>query len=148
MSPPLILVSYYLVNHTRKEFHYFENQQSIFKVLQESLAAYPEWKETDDLHVESELSDSTDLIEHFLNDLEYKDLQAVAEGACIGCDEPIECGAQGYCAMCWNERYGYEEEKEEKDDACIECNEPIVGGAKGYCEQCWQRTLRYEDDYE
>jgi len=139
MSPP----SYYLVNHSRKEFHYFENKQSIFKVLQESLA-YPGWKDTDDLHVESELSGSTVLIEHLLNDLEYKDLHAT--DGCIGCDESIQCGANGYCAKCWNERFGCEEKEE--DEACIECNDPILGGAKGYCEQCWQRTLRYEDDCE
>ena len=92
---------YYLVNHTRKEFYSFDNKQSIFKILKESLA-YPEWKDTDEIHVESEHGS---YIEH-LYDLEYKNLQET-EG-CIGCDEPIECGAQGYCAPCWNERYGCE----------------------------------------
>ena len=99
------LPSYYLVNHTRKEFHYFDNKQSIFKILKESLEAYPEWKETDDLHVESE-DGSTDYIE-YLYKLEYKDLQET--DGCIGCDERIECGADGYCAPCWNERYGCED---------------------------------------
>ena len=87
---------YYLVNHTRKEFYSFDNKQSIFKILKESLA-FPEWKDTDEIHVESE----------YLYDLEYRDLQA-CEG-CIGCDAQIECGADGYCAPCWNERYGCDE---------------------------------------
>ena len=142
--------SYYLVNHTRKEFHYFENKQSIFKVLQESLA-YPGWKETDDLHVESELSDSTALIEHLLNDLEYKDLQAVVEAGCIGCDESIQCGSNGYCAKCWNERYGCENEEYPQKGMCYCCMFPIEKGRDSdYCkvcyeelEECSERGYRY-----
>jgi len=99
--------AYYLVNHTRKEFLYFYNKQSIFKVLQEVMAAFPEWKDADDVHVDTELCGSTVLIEHLTN-LEYKDLQAT--DGCIGCNEPIEVGAQGYCAQCWRQTFDCEDD--------------------------------------
>ena len=32
----------------------------------------------------------------------------ILEG-CIACDEKYSCGSSGYCAPCWNERYGCED---------------------------------------
>jgi hypothetical protein len=31
------------------------------------------------------------------------------DNECIGCDEKYSCGTSGYCAPCWNERYGCED---------------------------------------
>ena len=69
MSPP----SYYLVNRTRKEFCYFENEEPIFKVLRESFLKY-DWRYTDAIHIESELSDYTRFVEHLSNGLGYIDV--------------------------------------------------------------------------
>ena len=30
----------------------------------------------------------------------------MSEEGCIGCGESYGCGAQGYCGLCWNDRYG------------------------------------------
>ena len=46
-----------------------------------------------------------------LQEEEWKDRMAqyekdMTEEGCIGCGELYSCGAQGYCGLCWNDRYG------------------------------------------
>ncbi len=43
--------------------------------------------------------------------IEYPDYTVwILEGyTCIACDEKYSCGSSGYCAPCWNERYGCED---------------------------------------
>ena len=72
MSPP----SYYLVNKTRKEVLCVNERTPLFKMLQGVLKEYPAWKETDNIHIDSELSGSTAVMEHYINNLAYRDLRA------------------------------------------------------------------------
>lgn len=71
MSQP----TYYLINHTRKEFCYFENEIPIFQTLDAILKKYPQWKNTDDITVDSQDACSSDLVEHLVNDAGYTDLE-------------------------------------------------------------------------
>ena len=71
MSPP----SYYFINHTRKEFAYFDTETlTIFKILEIALKNYVGWTSTDDIRIDSELSDSCELVMHLINNLGYTDL--------------------------------------------------------------------------
>jgi hypothetical protein len=72
MSPP----SYYLVNKTRKEFLCFDESVPLFTILKGVLVDYPAWKETDNIHVDSDLAGSTVVMEHYINVLAYRDLHA------------------------------------------------------------------------
>lgn len=70
-SPP----SYYLINHTRKQFAYFDAYTiSIFKVLEIALKNYIDWQSSDDVRIDSEVFDSYELIMHLIIDLKYRDL--------------------------------------------------------------------------
>jgi hypothetical protein len=44
-------------------------------MLQGVLKEYPSWKEIDDIHIDSELADSTVVVDHYINDLAYRDLR-------------------------------------------------------------------------
>ena len=70
MSPP----TYYLINHTRKEFCFFENDISIFLVLDATLTKYIHWKTTDDICIDSEDACSCALMEDLVNDGGYLNL--------------------------------------------------------------------------
>ena len=70
MSPP----SYYLVNRTRKEFCYFENEESIIKILRDAFLEYDTWRYNDDVIIESEDAGYTFLVEHLTTGLGYVDL--------------------------------------------------------------------------
>ena len=70
MSPP----SYYLVNHTRKEFCFFENKLSIFVILEVALQKHTNWNNIDNVSIESENSGSCILLEYLTNDMEYTNL--------------------------------------------------------------------------
>ncbi len=48
---------------------------SLFKMLQGVLNEYPAWKETDNIHIDSELSGSTTVMDHYINNLAYRDLR-------------------------------------------------------------------------
>ena len=50
-------------------------------------------------------------LEKILDELYHKEEK---EG-CIGCDEEIYVGAGGYCASCWNNVFGCEEEVCDED---------------------------------
>ena len=41
--------------------------------------------------------------------IEYPDYTVWILEGCIGCDEKYSCGSSGYCAPCWNDRYGCED---------------------------------------
>ena len=76
MSPP----SYYLVNHTRKEFCFFDNELPIFLVLESALQKHTNWKNTDNVRIKSENSGSCIVLEYLTNDMEYKNLDYDYEG--------------------------------------------------------------------
>lgn len=69
MSPP----NYYLINHTRREFCYFEIGISIFNVLDDILKN-KKWEKTDDIRIDSEYAGSVALLEYLVNNVEYKDV--------------------------------------------------------------------------
>ena len=75
MSPP----AYYLINHTRKEFCFFENDISIFVVLDAALKKYTNWEKTDDICIDSDDACSCDLLEELVNDAGYFNLDGVDE---------------------------------------------------------------------
>lgn len=66
MSPP----TYYFVNSTRNEFCTFDDKIPILEVLTSTVNKY-EWELQDNIKVESELSDSTYLIDYLINDKNY-----------------------------------------------------------------------------
>ena len=70
MSPP----TYYLINHTRKEFCFFDHDISIFTVLDDTLNTHIHWKNTDNILISSELAGSCALLEHLTNVAEYTGL--------------------------------------------------------------------------
>ena len=69
MSPP----TYYFVNSTRKEFCSFDDRLPVLQALTQIVHKHA-WVMEDDIKVETELSDSTFLIEYLTNEKEYKDL--------------------------------------------------------------------------
>jgi hypothetical protein len=70
MSPP----SYYLVNHTRKEFCFYEDELPIFLALEMVLQKHTNWKNTDNVRIKSENSCSCTVLEYLTNDMEYKNV--------------------------------------------------------------------------
>ena len=68
MSPP----SYFLINYTRKEFCFFDQELSIFHILDQALVTNKHWKPTDDVRIQSD--SSVALLEHLTNTLEYTNL--------------------------------------------------------------------------
>ena len=68
------LPSYYFVNHSCEEFCWFDNRCPIFQELTHIIKWNHRWTLEDNICVESELSDSTVLIEYLINDLQYKNL--------------------------------------------------------------------------
>jgi len=58
------------VNSTRKEFCTFDDKLPILQVLTSTVNKY-EWTLQDNIKVESELSDSTYLIDYLINDMNY-----------------------------------------------------------------------------
>ena len=70
MSPP----TYYLINHSQKEFCFFENDMPIFHVLDEIMKRFDHWTKTDDIVVDSQDACSSDLVEHLINELGYSDM--------------------------------------------------------------------------
>jgi hypothetical protein len=61
MSP-----TYYLVNHTTKEFCFFENDASIFDVLEEAIKKC-KWKKTDHVAIDSEDASHYYLLDYLKN---------------------------------------------------------------------------------
>jgi hypothetical protein len=58
--------SYYLINHTRKEFSLYSNKVSLHTVLSEALG----WKDTDDIRIDSENRNEVTCLER-LDTLRY-----------------------------------------------------------------------------
>jgi hypothetical protein len=75
MSPP----SYYLVNHTRKEFCLFENELPIFLALEIVLDKHKNWRNLDNVLIESDNSGSCIVLEYLTNEMEYKNLDYYEE---------------------------------------------------------------------
>ena len=70
MSPP----TYYLINHSQKEFCYFENDIPIFHILDAILEKYDHWSKNDDIVIDSQDACSSDLVEYLVNDAGYRDM--------------------------------------------------------------------------
>ena len=70
MSPP----SYYFVNHTCKEFCYFDENVQIFQELINVVNVNEGWTIYDEIKVDVELYGDTHLIEYLTNELNYKNL--------------------------------------------------------------------------
>jgi len=62
---------YYLVNHTQKEFCYFDNDKPIFIVLENALKNNIGWNLTHDIRIGSEGTSTTIFINYLINDLGY-----------------------------------------------------------------------------
>lgn len=71
---------HYLVNHSKREFCYFDNvDKSIFSELERTYADYG-WTNHDDIRVDSEpKSDESWIWEHLVNDMEYKNVDFVPD---------------------------------------------------------------------
>lgn len=66
---------YYLVNHTRKEFCFFDNNKSIFLVLETMLNQNNHWnRNDDDIRIGSEGSCSTSLLGFLVNSMGYNEI--------------------------------------------------------------------------
>jgi len=46
--------SYFLVNHSRKEFWFFENKEPMLKILEFAVQNIAGWKITDEIYIQSE----------------------------------------------------------------------------------------------
>ena len=66
--------SYYLINHTHKEFCYVEHDMPIFHVLDEIMLKFDHWTKSDDIVIDSQDACSSDLVEYLVNDLGYIDM--------------------------------------------------------------------------
>ena len=60
MSSP----EFYFVNHTRQEYCYFDNSESIVLCIETAIHKYESWEITDDIRVESQLASDTDVIDY------------------------------------------------------------------------------------
>jgi hypothetical protein len=80
MSPP----PYYLVNHSKHEFSYFDNiDKSIFAELERTYTSYG-WSNTDDIRINSEPHpDMLWTYEHLVNDMEYRNVDDEANNTNI-----------------------------------------------------------------
>ena len=73
MSP----TSYYLINHTKKEFCGFNTDIPVFEMLELALKTYINWKDSDNIRIDSEWSsNSCFLMEHLMNNLNYRDVES------------------------------------------------------------------------
>jgi hypothetical protein len=70
MSP----ATFYLINHTTKEYCIFENSISIIKSIETTIKLYENWSLIDDIRVDFQLSNQTDVISHLENNLKFRDL--------------------------------------------------------------------------
>jgi hypothetical protein len=70
MSPPI----FYFINHTTKQFCIFDNTISIMRSIEIAIQKNLNWSFTDEIQINSQLSNYTHLIEYLINDLEYRDL--------------------------------------------------------------------------
>ena len=66
--------SYYLINHTHKEFCYVEHDMPIFHVLDEIMMKFDHWTKSDDIVIDSQDACSSELVEYLVNDLGYMDI--------------------------------------------------------------------------
>jgi len=79
-------IHYYLVNHTKLEFCFFNHRVPVFEELKRILDKYPTWKSTDAIMVEGEdVAQAPDLWENLSMNLQYKELES---------DEDLECDEQ------------------------------------------------------
>jgi hypothetical protein len=62
---------YYLINHTHKEFCFFDNTNPIFVVLENALKNNTNWKITDDIRIGSEGTTTNTLLGYLINELKY-----------------------------------------------------------------------------
>jgi hypothetical protein len=68
-------IQYYLVNHTRKEFCWFNAKRSLYEELDDLFAKYTQWSRTEMIRIEGEEeSKSPDLWDHLTQNLCYLDL--------------------------------------------------------------------------
>ena len=62
---------YFFINHTRKEFCSFDNNESIIHSIELAIYKNVGWQMTDDIRVESQLDSDTDIID-FLSAEDYR----------------------------------------------------------------------------
>jgi hypothetical protein len=68
-------IQYYLVNHTRKEFCYFNARAPVYEELKRITEAWPKWKTTDTIMIKGEdESKAPDMWENLTMNLRYRDL--------------------------------------------------------------------------
>ena len=68
-------IHYYLVNHTRKEFCYFNARVPVYEELKRVMDAWPKWVSTDTIMIKGEEeSKAPDIWENLTLNLGYKDL--------------------------------------------------------------------------
>lgn len=68
-------IQYYLVNHTHKEFCYFNARIPIYEELKRIIDTWPKWATTDTIKIEGDdESKYPDLWQHLTVNLQYRDL--------------------------------------------------------------------------
>ena len=84
-SPP----DYFFINHTRKEFCSFDNNESIIHSIELAVYKNVGWEITDDIRVESQLDSDTDIID-FLSGEDYKNCDLEGPTDSDGDSEEVE----------------------------------------------------------
>jgi hypothetical protein len=68
-------IQYYLVNHTHKEFCYFNARIPLYEELKRIMGAWPKWASTDTIMIKGEdESKAPDLWDNLTMNLNYRDL--------------------------------------------------------------------------
>jgi hypothetical protein len=57
-------LDYFFINHTRKEFCCFDNNESIIQSIELAIYKNIGWEMTDDIRVESQLASDTDVLDY------------------------------------------------------------------------------------
>jgi len=87
---------YFFINHTRKEFCSFDNNESIIHSIELAIYKNVGWQMTDDIRVESQLDSDTDIID-FLSAEDYRntDIEGPTESEPNSSDqEEVEEGTE------------------------------------------------------
>jgi hypothetical protein len=62
---------YYLLNHTCREFCFFDNTKPILMIIEIALQKNTRWKSTDDIHIGCECKGNGLLLGYLVNQMEY-----------------------------------------------------------------------------
>ena len=69
-----MLPTFFFINHTTKQLCIFDNTISIMRSIEIAIQRNSNWSFTDEICIDSQLSNHTYLLDYLINDLEYRDL--------------------------------------------------------------------------